>query len=73
MTDAPGSFDTSEAVNITTTMEEATEAGYLGVSFDDSDLTVAGVTAGSTAKAASAPSPSKAEKAEPEHKSRRGE
>ena len=49
---APGSFDTSEAVEVTTTMEEATEAGFLGASFDDADYTVAGVTG----EAQSAPS-----------------
>jgi hypothetical protein len=76
MSDAPGSFDTSEAVNVTTTMEEATEAGYLGAIFDDGDYTVQGVT-GVTQSAASQQKPPtpvpKAEKAEPEHKHRRGE
>ena len=43
ITDEPGAFDTSEAVNVTTTLEEANEAGYLGASFDDGDYTVAGV------------------------------
>lgn len=42
--DKPGAIDTSEAVNVTTNLEEATEAGYLGASFDDEDLTVEGVT-----------------------------
>lgn len=41
----PGQFDTSEAVNVTTTFEEAMEAGYLGAIFDDGDYTVKGVTA----------------------------
>lgn len=40
----PGSFDTSEATNVTTTLEEANEVGYLGATFDDEDYTVAGVT-----------------------------
>lgn len=42
---APGAFDTSDAVNVTTTLEEANEAGYLGAIYDDGDYTVAGVTA----------------------------
>ena len=40
----PGEFDTSEAVNVTTTQEEAQEVGYLGAVYDDADYTVAGVT-----------------------------
>lgn len=40
----PGAFDTSEAVNITETYDEALEVGYLGVIFDDGDYTVDGVT-----------------------------
>lgn len=42
--ETPGAFDTSEAVNVTTTLEEANEAGYLGAVYDDEDYTVAGVT-----------------------------
>lgn len=72
MTDNPGSFDTTDAVNVTKTLDEATEAGYLGAIFDDSDLTVAGVLSGTPAKASASPSP-KPEKAESEHKARRGE
>jgi hypothetical protein len=70
----PGAFDTSEAVNVTTTFEEAHEAGYLGAKFHDDDLTVAGVTAGapaaSAAPAAAKPAP---EHSEPERKTKRGE
>jgi hypothetical protein len=79
MSDAPGSFETTEAVGMTTTEKEAQEAGYLGVNFDDSDLTVQGVTGvkQSAKSQAKPPEPiptAKAEKAAPEsHKSRRGE
>jgi hypothetical protein len=79
MKESPGSFDTTEAVNITTTVEEADEVGYLGVSFDDGDYTVEGVTGHKqTAKSQQKPPTpiptAKAEKAEPDtHKSRRGE
>lgn len=53
---APGAFDTSEAVNVTTTLEEANEAGYLGAVYDDDDLTIAGVTgAEQSAESQSAP------------------
>jgi hypothetical protein len=75
----PGAFDTSEAVNVTKTLEEADEAGYLVAVYDDDDLTVQGVTgaeqsAESQAKPpAAVPSPVKEEKAEPERKSHRGE
>jgi Iap family predicted aminopeptidase len=71
------SFD--EAVNMTATIEEATEAGYLGVNFDEDDHTVQGVTGvkQSAKSQAKPPTPiptAKVEKAEPEsHKSRRGE
>lgn len=41
----PGAFDTSDAVNVTKTFEEAMEAGYLGAVYDDGDYTVKGVTA----------------------------
>jgi hypothetical protein len=76
---APGTFDTSEAVNVTKTLEEANEAGYLGAVYDDDDLTVQGVTGASQSAASQAkpptpvPSPVKEEKAEPERKSHRGE
>jgi hypothetical protein len=71
----PGAFDTSEAVNVTTTLDEAHEAGYLGAKFHDDDLTVAGVTADAPA-ASAAPAPAaKPAAAEPEaeRKTKRGE
>jgi hypothetical protein len=69
----------SEAVMTTNTLEEATEAGFLGVSFDDGDYTVSGVTKGEAKPApAPTPPPAKADTGEksdpaPSHRPRRGE
>lgn len=66
---APGEFDTSEAVNVTRTYEEAQEVGYLGAIYDDADYTVEGVTGETqTAPSAKLKSPPPVVKDEPKGK-----
>lgn len=61
----PGEFDTSEAVNVTTTQEEAQEVGYLGAVYDDADYTVAGVTGETQAQTTPPKPPPQVHKDEP--------
>lgn len=61
----PGAFDTSEAVNVTTTQEEAQEVGYLGATWDDADYTVAGVTGEEQGATAAPKAPPQVVKDEP--------